>query len=160
MSEVWNLFQDILRPSNACFVSHARLDTQNPKTAIFSATLNGAGGRPVWARAWLSTEAGTLAESASTRSTAGDEVTLKVSLESPETPRFAYVRIESAPLHTEHVVGPKLTWTWPGAREGPHDSRGAPCPVVFTRPGVFHATTGTSAGYPAADRSCSVHCGR
>jgi len=51
-------------------------------------------------RAWLSIEAGTLAEASSPRLMAGDHVTLR----SAESPQDAYVRIESAPLKTEHVV--------------------------------------------------------
>jgi hypothetical protein len=63
---------------------------------------------PVWARAWLSTEAGTLAESASLQLKSGDEVTLQVVLGSSESPEYAYMRIESTPLNTEHVVALKL----------------------------------------------------
>jgi hypothetical protein len=102
-------FADILQPSRGYRLSHVRLDIPNPTTAIFKATLNGPEGKPVWARAWLSTEDGTLAESASPELKAGDEVTLEVMLTGPESPQFAYMRIESAPLRTEHVVGIKLT---------------------------------------------------
>jgi hypothetical protein len=35
---------------------------------------------------------------------AGDDVTLEVKLRSLESPQTAYMRIESAPLKTEHVV--------------------------------------------------------
>ena len=80
-------FVDILRPSQGYSLSDVRLDIPNPTTAIFKAKLNGPQGTPVWARAWLSTEAGTLAETASN----------------------AYMRIESAPLKTEHVVVLRLT---------------------------------------------------
>jgi hypothetical protein len=101
-------FVDVLRPSHGYSLSDVRLDIPNSTTAIFKARLNGPEGRPVWARAWLSTEAGTLAESASPQLMAGDEVTLKVMLRTPESPQHAYMRIESAPLNTEHVVGLKL----------------------------------------------------
>jgi hypothetical protein len=84
------------------------LDIPNPTTAIFKARLNGPEGKPVWARAWLSTEEGTLAESASPQLMAGDEVTLEVVLRSPVSPHYGYMRLESAPLNTEHVVGLKL----------------------------------------------------
>ena len=79
-------------------------------TAIFKARLNGPEEQPVWARAWLSTEAGTLAEAASPQLKAGGEVTLKVTLQTStsESPQHAYMRIESAPLKTEHVVAMKL----------------------------------------------------
>ena len=80
----------------------------NPTTAIFKAKLSGPEGKPVWARAWLSTEAGTLAEAASPQMAAGDEVVLEVTLRTAESPQFAYMRIESAPLKTEHVVMLKL----------------------------------------------------
>jgi hypothetical protein len=59
-------------------------------------------------RAWLSTEAGTLAEAASPQITAGDGISLEVTLQTSESPQFAYMRIESAPLQTEHVVMLKL----------------------------------------------------
>ena len=101
-------FTDILRPSHGYFLTEVRIDVVNPTAAIFKAKLNGPDGAPVWARAWLSTEAGTLAESASRQLKAGDEVTLEVILQSGESPQHAYMRIESAPLHTEHVVGLRL----------------------------------------------------
>jgi hypothetical protein len=106
-------FVDILRPSRGYFLSDVRLDIPDAATAIFKARLNGPAGGPVWARAWLSTEAGTLAESASPQLKAGDEVTLQVRLQSRESPEFACMRIESAPLHTEHVVMLKLARTGP-----------------------------------------------
>jgi len=104
-----NSFLDILRPSQDYSLSDVRLDIPNPTTAIFNARLNGPQGAPVWVRAWLSTEIGTLAETASPRLTAGDRVTLEVTLRSAESPQNAYMRIESAPLKTKHVVGLKLT---------------------------------------------------
>ena len=57
-------FTDILRPSHGYFLTDLRLDVSTPTTAIFKARLNGPEGAAVWARAWLSIEAGTLAESA------------------------------------------------------------------------------------------------
>jgi hypothetical protein len=101
-------FADILRASHGYSLSDVRLEIPNPTTAIFKARLNGPEGSPVWARAWFSTEAGTLAETASPRMTAGDELTLQVMIKGPESPEYAYMRIESAPLKTEHVVGLRL----------------------------------------------------
>ena len=101
-------FVDILRPCQDYSLSEVRLEIPNPTTAIFKAKLNGPSGMPVWARAWLSTEAGTLAESASPQLMAGAYVTLEVKLQSAESPQTAYMRIESAPLKTEHVVALKL----------------------------------------------------
>jgi hypothetical protein len=103
-----NTFVAMMPPSRGYSLSDIRLDIPSPTIAIFKAKLNAPEGKPVWARAWLSTEAGTLGESASPQLMAGDEVTLEVTLESPESPQFAYMRIESAPLATEHVVGLKL----------------------------------------------------
>jgi hypothetical protein len=100
---------DILRPSHGYSLSEVRLEIPNPAVAIFKARLNGPQGMPVWARAWLSTEAGTLAESASPQLKAGEQVTLQVMLRSSESPEYAYMRIESAPLLTEHVVALKLS---------------------------------------------------
>ena len=102
-------FVDLSRPAHGYSLSNVRLDIPNATTAIFKARLNGPEGRPVWARAWLSTEAGTLAESASPQLKAGDEVELHIILRSSETPEYAYMRIESAPLHTEHIVRLALT---------------------------------------------------
>jgi hypothetical protein len=101
-------FVALLRPANGYWLSDVRLDIPNATTAIFKARLNGPKGSSVWARAWLSTEAGTLAEAASSQLKAGDEVELQVILRSPEAPEYAYMRIESAPLHTEHIVRLKL----------------------------------------------------
>lgn len=98
-------FIDILKPAHGYSLSDARLSIPNPTTAIFTARLNGPVGALVWARAWLSSEAaGTLAEAASPQMTAGDDVTLEVILKSDQTPKNAVMRIESAPLKTEHVV--------------------------------------------------------
>ena len=101
-------FADVLPPSNSYSLSDVRLELPNPMTAIFKARLNGPNGAPVWARAWLSTEAGTLAEATSPQLLAGDQVTLEVTLRGAEVPQSAYMRIESAPLKTEHVVGLKF----------------------------------------------------
>ncbi len=89
------------------FLSGVRLDIPDATTAIVHAKLNGPANAPVWARAWLASEAdGTLAETASRQLTSGDEVTLTLSLGTERRiPTHAYVRIESAPLVTEHVVG-------------------------------------------------------
>src|SRR3984957_21008802 len=97
-------FVDIVGPSQGYSLSDVRLNMPDPKTAIFKARLNGPAGAPVWGRAWLSTEAGTLAETASPQMVAGDCVTLELTLRSLESPQTAYMRIESAPLKTEHVV--------------------------------------------------------
>ena len=101
-------FVDLLPPSRGYSLSDVRLEIPNPTTAIFKAKMNGPTGSPVWVRAWLSTEAGTLAEAASGQLKAGDEVTLEVVLRGAESPQSAYMRIESAPLKTEHVVVLKL----------------------------------------------------
>ncbi len=82
-----------------------RLDIPNETTAVFRGTLVGPDGSRVWARAWLSNETdGTLAEAASPEMVSGDEVSLTVTLSSDDVPELACMRIESAPLETEHVV--------------------------------------------------------
>jgi hypothetical protein len=100
--------RDIMRPSHGYSLGNLQFEMPDSTAAIFKATLNGPAGQPVWARAWLSTEAGTLAEEASPQLKAGDEVTLKVVLQTSEPPQYAYMRIESAPLQTEHVVAMRL----------------------------------------------------
>ncbi|HEX3623857.1 MAG TPA: hypothetical protein VH280_00370 [Verrucomicrobiae bacterium] len=101
-------FEDILPASRGYWLSAIQLNMANPGLAVFKAKLNGPEGAPVWARAWLSTEAGTLAEAASPQLKAGDEVTLEATLRGSVSPEFAYMRIESAPLQTEHVVVRRL----------------------------------------------------
>jgi hypothetical protein len=105
-------FLDVLRPPSSYSLSDVRLEIPNPTTAIFKATLNGPQGKPVWARAWISTEAGTLAEAASPQMRAGDDATLEVTLQTAEAPQYAYMRIESEPLKTEHVVMLELKRTF------------------------------------------------
>jgi hypothetical protein len=107
-SDALEPFVDILRPAHAYSLSDVRLNIPNPMTAIFRARLNGPTGARVWVRAWLSTEAGTLAETASPQLTVGEHVTLEVKLPGSESPQTAYMRIESAPLKTEHVVALQL----------------------------------------------------
>jgi hypothetical protein len=103
-----NSFADVMRPAHGYFLIDVRLAIPNSTTAVFKAKLNGPEGKPVWARAWLSTEEETLAEAASAEMRVGDEVVLEVVLRTAEEPSAAYMRIESAPLETEHVVGLKL----------------------------------------------------
>jgi hypothetical protein len=97
-------FVTIMPSANGYSLSDVRFDVPDPVTAIFTAELNGPVGAPVWARAWLATESGTLAEAASPQLRAGEQVTLEVKLLSSESPQSAYLRIESAPLKTEQVV--------------------------------------------------------
>src|SRR4051812_19845636 len=88
------------------FFTHVSLGISSGETAVFRAKLHGPPGAPVWTRAWLSTEIdGTLAEIASPRLTAGDTTTLIVTLRDRRVPESAWIRIESAPLKTEQVVG-------------------------------------------------------
>jgi hypothetical protein len=101
-------FADVLPAAHGYSLAAVRLDLPDSSTAFFHARLNGPADRPVWARAWLSTADGTLAETASPPLKAGDEVTLEVTLKTSESPQYAYMRIESAPLKTEHVVVTKL----------------------------------------------------
>jgi hypothetical protein len=85
------------------------LDVPGPDTAVFRARLHGPAGSKVWVRAWLSNEAdGTLAEVASECLNAGDLATLTLKLRDARIPGNACIRIESAPLATEHVVIIKL----------------------------------------------------
>ena len=95
--------------SNGYFLSDVCLDIPSPDTAVFRAGLHGPAGSKVWVRAWVSNEIdGTLAEAASQCLNAGDVVTLKVILHDSRVPENACIRIESAPLATEHVVIIKL----------------------------------------------------
>jgi hypothetical protein len=91
--------------SKVCFLSEVSLDIPDSETAVFRARLHGAAGAKVWVRAWLSTEAdGTLAEVASPACNAGELATLTVKFHDDRVPENAFIRIESAPFATEHVV--------------------------------------------------------
>ena len=100
---------DVGQSSKRYFLSDVCLDIPSTDTAVFKAKLNGPAGSQVWTRAWLSNENdGTLAEAASPSLNAGDSVTLTVILHDSRVPENACIRIESAPLATEHVVVIKL----------------------------------------------------
>jgi hypothetical protein len=96
-------------PTGTHFLSDVSLEITASDTAVFRAKLNGPTGSSVWSRAWLANEVdGTLAETASPRMEAGEVVTLTVVLRGSRKPEYGWIRIESAPLATEHVVGIKL----------------------------------------------------
>src|SRR5947209_4834632 len=95
--------------SRPYFLSDVGLDIVSADTAVFQAKLNGPAGAPGWARAWLANEIdGTLAETASPRLAVGEWATLTVKLRDKRDPEYGWMRLESAPLVTEHVVGIKL----------------------------------------------------
>ena len=97
-------FGHLIQPSDY-HLEEVRLDIPDPQTAVFRAKLIGPPGSQVWARAWLGSESeGTMAETASPQMKAGDEVTLIVKLPRDATPEGAYIRIESAPLKTKHIM--------------------------------------------------------
>jgi len=77
-------------------------------SARFSAKLIGPQQANVWARAWISNDQGTISETASQMHPAGDRVTLDVPLPASTEGCEAYMRLESAPLETEHVVKLRL----------------------------------------------------
>ena len=94
-------------PSEGYQLDDVSLCIENERTAIFRATLTAPAGAAVWARAWVSSEEQTLAESASPRMSAGQIAELKVTLAEnirPEDAVMGCMRIESAPLATKHVV--------------------------------------------------------
>jgi hypothetical protein len=99
-------FVDAKPPAGEYRLSNVSLDIVDRETAIFQATLHGPAGSHVWARAWLWNDIdNTVAEAASSRLNAGDDVVLTVKLTDDKRPDHASIRIESAPLRTEHVVG-------------------------------------------------------
>jgi hypothetical protein len=100
---------DSAHSSKGYFLSDVGLDIPHPDTAVFRARLHGPAGSKVWVRAWLSNEIdGTLAEVASDCLDAGELATLTLRLDDTRIPENACIRIESAPLATEHVVIIKL----------------------------------------------------
>ena len=94
-------------PSEGYRLDDVSLEVEDERTAVFRATLTAPTGSDVWARAWVSSEVETLAETASPRMMAGQIVELRVALAEnilPEDAVMACMRIESAPLATRHVV--------------------------------------------------------
>ncbi len=103
---------DSQQPPGDYFLSNVRLEIPNADTAVFHAILHGPAGAQVRARAWLSTEAdGTLAETASPALKTGESVSLTVTLRDARVPECGWIRIESSPLETRHVVGIKIPKT-------------------------------------------------
>ena len=91
-------------PRSYC-LADVRLSIPDSVTAIFHMKLLGPSEARVWVRAWLANEIdGTLAETATGPWITGQEVSLTVTLNDHREPEAAYIRIESAPLCTEHVV--------------------------------------------------------
>jgi hypothetical protein len=102
-------FTDLMPPGDH-HLKNVRLDIPDTQTAVFKAMLAGPSDSRVWARAWLGSEAdGTLGETASPAMNAGDDVTLVVKLNGTGCPESAFIRIESAPLQTKHVMSIRLT---------------------------------------------------
>ena len=100
---------DLHESSRAYFLSDVILKVPDSQTAIFCARLNGPAGAKVWVRAWLSTELdGSLAETEAGPLPSGDVATITVKLHDKRIPENAFIRIESAPFATEHVVGLQL----------------------------------------------------
>src|SRR5262249_17852697 len=99
------LVTECLPASRDYFLEDVSLEIPDAHTPVFRARLHGPVGSQVWARAWLSTNIdGTLTEAASACLNAGDTVVLTVILRDSRIPEIACMRIESAPLVTEHVV--------------------------------------------------------
>jgi hypothetical protein len=108
-ASILNSFVDSLPPAGEYHLDDATLEILDPNTAIFRAKLRGPAGSHVWARAWLWNNTDkTLAEAASSQLNAGDHVTLTVKLNGDRVPDHGSMRIESAPLRTEHVLSIKL----------------------------------------------------
>lgn len=109
MRKIASPFTDSLPPSGNYSLREVAIDISDFAAIIFKAKLLGPANSPVWARAWVSNQAdGTLAEAASGQLTAGDEVALTVRLVNEKEPSHAHIRIESAPLRTEHVMSAEL----------------------------------------------------
>jgi len=77
------------------------------------AQCGGPPGAQAWVRAWLSNEAGTLAETAINPVEAGSKVMVEVRIPKELDPNeryTAYIRIESSPLETRQVVSTRLDY--------------------------------------------------
>lgn len=99
-------FSDALKPSGEYCLSDVTLELKDGE-AIFYARLCGPTNAKVWMRAWISDEFKTLSETASDALAVGDAITLAVAIPDnlpAEGTGLAAIRIESAPLQTEHVL--------------------------------------------------------
>ena len=96
-------FEDVMGPQGAYRLSDVSMVVIDGY-ARFSALLIGPDSKNVWARAWIGSDQGTLGETSSPKHLAGEAVTLDVPLPASTRGYAAYMRIESAPLQTEHVV--------------------------------------------------------
>ena len=77
------------------------------KVVHVEANCSGPRGAMVWARAWLSNELGTLSETSIEPVIAGSPISIDVTIPNginAMNQHTVYVRVESAPLQTEHVV--------------------------------------------------------
>jgi hypothetical protein len=102
-------FVDCLPASGEYFLSDVLLEVADTSTVIMKAKLHGPLGAGVWARGWLSNATvGTVAEGVSPQLISGDQAALTIKLTNEQIPDHAYMRIESAPSKTEHVVGAEL----------------------------------------------------
>lgn len=103
-------FSEALAAQGEYCISKVRLEVSR-ELAVFHPTLTGPDGAQVWARAWLSDEDGTLSETATKALVSGAEPAIAVRIPenlSSSHDYLAVIRIESAPLQTEHVLSKKL----------------------------------------------------
>jgi len=100
-------FEEMLTPRGAYRLEDVSLLVATDKVR-FRAVLLGPAGAEVWARAWISDENGTLAETAAPSAVAGDQVTIDVATPQSVSGCHAFIRIESKPLETEHVLMRRL----------------------------------------------------
>ena len=103
-------FTEALAAQGEYRISEVRLEISEG-LAVFHPTLTGPEGAQVWARAWLSDEDGTLSETATEALVSSAQPAIAVRI--PDNLRadqeyVAVIRIESAPLRTEHVLSKKL----------------------------------------------------
>ena len=99
-------FSDALKASSEYRLADVRLELTDDQ-AIFHARLCGPDRAKVWARAWISDDSKTLSETATDMLSAGDHISLAVAIPANlpiEGAGLAAIRIESAPLQTEHVL--------------------------------------------------------
>jgi len=99
-------FTEALKASGEYSLADVRLELTDD-LAIFHARLCGPVNTKVWARAWISDDSQTLSEAATDELTAGDIISLAVTIPSnllSDGTGVAAMRIESAPLQTEHVL--------------------------------------------------------
>ena len=97
------------RPDGVYSLLDVKFEIRDPSTAVFSAIVEAPPESSPWVRCWVSNAIeGTLAQAEQSEVTPGAEIRLNIELTTESVPELACIRIESAPLATEHTLHVRL----------------------------------------------------